>query len=48
VSIIYSLPSYNRYGKFNKMPLKAVILSLVAIISGWGDTSMAESLDADL
>jgi len=30
------------------MPLKPAVLSLVAIISGWGDTSIAESLDADL
>jgi len=30
------------------MPLKVVILSLAAIISRWGDTSMAESLDANL
>jgi len=27
---------------------KAAILSLVATISKWGDTSIAESLDADL
>jgi len=30
------------------MSLKVVILSLVATTSGWGDTSMAESLNADL
>jgi len=30
------------------MPPKAVISSLAAIISGQGDTSIAESLDADL
>jgi len=30
------------------MPPKVVILSLAAIILGWGDTSMAESLDVDL
>jgi len=29
------------------MSPKAVVLSL-AIISGWGDTSIAESLDANL
>jgi len=29
------------------MPLKAVISSSVAIISGKGDTSIAESLDTD-
>jgi len=29
------------------MPLKAVILSSVVTISGQGDTSMTESLDAD-
>jgi len=47
VSVIYLLPSYNKYRKFDKMPLKAVILSLVATISGWGDTSIAKSLDTD-
>jgi len=30
------------------MLLKAVILLLAATISGWGDTSIAKSLDADL
>jgi len=30
------------------MPLKAAILSLAATISGQGDTSIAESSDADL
>jgi len=29
------------------MPPKVTILSLVATILGWGDTSMAKSLDAD-
>jgi len=41
----YLLPSYNKHGKFNKMPLKAAILLLAAIISGQGNTSIAESLD---
>jgi len=45
--MIYSLPSYNKYGKFNKMPLKIVILSLAATTSRWGDTSIAKSLDAN-
>jgi len=48
VSIIYLLLSYNKHRKFNKIPLKAAILSLVATISRQGDTSIAESLDADL
>jgi len=30
------------------MLFKAVTLLSAAIISGWGDTSIAESLDADL
>jgi len=29
------------------MPPKAVILLSAAIISGWGDTSIAKSLDAN-
>jgi len=48
VFIIYSLPSYNKHGKFNEMPPKAAILLLVATILGRGDTSIAESLDVDL
>ena len=44
----YSLPSYNKHGKFDKMPPKVVILLLAVTTSGWGDTSMAKSLDADL
>jgi len=47
VSAIYLLPSYDKHGKFDKMLPKAVIL-LSATISGQGDTSIAESLDADL
>jgi len=47
VSVIYLLPSYNKHGKFNKMLPKAATLSS-AIISRWGDTSMAKNLDADL
>jgi len=30
------------------MPLKVVVLSSVAIISRWGNTSIAESLNIDL
>jgi len=45
--MIYSLPSYNKHGKFDKMLPKAVILSSAATISGRGDTSIAESSDAD-
>ena len=48
MSIIYLLPSYNKYKKFDKMLLKAVVLLLAVIISGWADTSIAKSLDADL
>jgi len=43
----YSLPGYNKHGKFNKMLPKAAILSSAATISGQGDTSIAKSLDAD-
>jgi len=46
--MIYSLSGYNKHDEFNKMLPKAVILLLAAIISGRGDTSIAESLDADL
>jgi len=48
VSVIYLLPSYNKHNKFDKMPLKAAVLLSAAMISGWGDTSMAKSSDADL
>jgi len=44
----YSLPSYNNHEQADKMPLKAVVLSLAATILQGGDTSIAESLDADL
>jgi len=44
----YLLPGYDKHGKIDKMLFKAVILLSAAIISGWGDTSMAESSDADL
>jgi len=47
VSIIYLLLSYNKHKKVNKIPPKAVTLSAV-MISRWGDTSIAESLDTDL
>jgi len=30
------------------MLLKAAVLSLAVIISGWGDTSIAKSLDVNL
>jgi len=45
--MIYLLFSYNKHGKIDKMLPKVAILSSAAIISGWGDTSMAKSLDAD-
>jgi len=48
VSVIYLLPGHNKHGKFDKMPPKAAILSLAAIISRQGDTSIAKSLDTDL
>jgi len=37
-------PSYNKHGKFDKMLPKAATL-LSAMTSGWGDTSITESLD---
>ena len=45
--IIYSLPNYNKHGKFNKI-LPKVATSSSAIISRRGDTNMAESSDTDL
>jgi len=48
VFITYLLPSYGKHGKIDKMLPKAAILSLAATISRRGDTSIAESLDADL
>jgi len=45
--MIYSLPSYNKHGKFDKMLPKVVISLLAAIISRQGDTSIAESLDTN-
>jgi len=47
VSVIYLLPSYNKHEKFDKILLKAVILSLAATISGQGNTSIAKTSDAD-
>jgi len=47
VSIIYLLPSYNKHEKFDKMLFKVVILSSAATTSGWGNTSIAKSLDAN-
>jgi len=43
--MIYLLPNYNKYREIDKMPPKAAILLLAAIISGRGDTSIAESLN---
>ena len=48
MSIIHSLLGYNKYRKFNKMPPKVAQLSSAAMTLGWGDTSIAESLDANL
>jgi len=48
VSVIYLLLSYNKHDKVNKMLPKVAILSSAAMISGRGDTSIAESLDANL
>jgi len=48
MSVIYSLLSYNKHGKFDKMPLKAATLSLAATTSGRGDTSIVKSLDINL
>jgi len=45
--MIYLLSSYNKHGKFDKILPKAVISLSAATISGWGDTSIAESSDAD-
>ena len=45
MSIIYSLLSYNKHRKFNKMLFKAAQSSLVATILGRGDISIVESLD---
>jgi len=47
VSIIYSLLSYSKHRKFDKILPKAVILSSAVTISGQGDTSMAKSLDTN-
>jgi len=47
MSVIYLLPSYNKYGKFDKMLFKAAILLLAATISRRGNISIAESLDID-
>jgi len=47
VSTIYSLPSYNKHGKFDKILSKVATSSSAATISGQSDTSIAESSDAD-
>jgi len=44
----YSLPSYNKYGKFDKMLPKVVILLSAAIISRRDDTSIAKNSDTNL
>jgi len=45
--MIYLLLSYNKHDKFNKMPLKAVILSSAATTFKWDDISIVESLDVN-
>jgi len=45
--VTHSLPSYNKHGEIDKIPPKVAILLLAATTSGRGDTSIAESLDAD-
>jgi len=47
MSIIYLLPSYNKYRMFDKMPPKVTQLLSAAMTLGWGDTSMVESSDVD-
>jgi len=47
VSVTHLLPSYNKHRKIDKMLFKVATLLLAATISGWGDTSIAESLDTD-
>jgi len=46
--MIYLLSSYNKHGKFNKMPFKVAILLLAAMIFRRGDTSIAKSLNINL
>jgi len=48
VSITYSLLSYNKHGKFDKILPKVAILLSAAMILGQDDTSIAESSDTDL
>jgi len=48
MSVTHLLLNYNKHNKFNKMLLKATVLLSAATTLGQGDTSMAESLDADL
>jgi len=48
VSVIHSLPSYNKHGKFDKIPPKAAILLSAVIISRQGNTSITKSLDTNL
>ena len=44
----YSLFNYNKFNKFNKMPPKIVVLLSAVTIFRQGNTSITESLDADL
>jgi len=48
VSVIYLLLSYNKHEEIDKMLPKVAISLLAAMISGRGDTSIAESLDTNL
>jgi len=48
VSVIYSLPSYNKHRKFDKMLPKVAISLLAATISRQSDTSIAKSSDINL
>ena len=46
--VTHLLPNYNKYRKFNKILPKAATLSLAAMISRQGDTSIAKNSDTDL
>jgi len=46
--VIYLLLSYDKHRKIDKMLSKATILLLAVTTSRRADTSIAESLDADL
>jgi len=45
--VIYSLLGHGKHGKIDKMLPKAATLLSAATTSGRGDTSIAESSDAD-